>query len=60
MANFFSRLFKGLTKSRNQISDNLDEAFGCEVIDDDFYDNLEEALVACDMGSRLRRLSLKI
>ena len=50
MANFFSRLFKGLTKSRNTISENLDEAFGCEEINDEFYDNLEEALVASDMG----------
>ena len=50
MANFFSRLFKGLTKSRNTFSENMDEAFGCEEINDEFYDNLEEALVASDMG----------
>ena len=47
---FFARLFGGLTKSRNQIKENLDEAFGCSVIDEDFYDALEEALVASDMG----------
>ncbi len=47
---FFARLFGGLTKSRNQIKENLDEAFGCSVIDEDFYEALEEALVASDMG----------
>ena len=47
---FFARLFGGLTKSRNQMKENLDEAFGCSVIDEDFYDALEEALVASDMG----------
>ena len=37
---FFARLFGGLTKSRNQIKENLDEAFGCSVIDEDFYEGL--------------------
>ena len=50
MAGFFSRLFKGLTKSRQNINENLDEAFGCSEINDEFYENLEEALVASDMG----------
>ena len=50
MAGFFSRLFKGLTKSRQNITENLDEAFGCSEINDEFYENLEEALVASDMG----------
>ena len=47
---FFSRLFKGLTKSRKTISDNLDMAFGCTEINDTFYENLEEALVMSDIG----------
>ena len=47
---FFGRLFAGLTKSRSNLQENLDEAFGCEVIDDEFYECLEEALVASDMG----------
>ena len=47
---FFSRLFAGLRKSRNVMQENLDEAFGCEKIDDEFYECLEEALVAGDMG----------
>ena len=47
---FFGRLFSGLTKSRNRLQENLDEAFGCDTIDDTFYENLEEALVASDMG----------
>lgn len=50
MAGFFSRLFKGLSKTRDSINENLDEAFGCSEIDDEFYECLEEALVASDMG----------
>lgn len=47
---FFGRLFAGLRKSRNTLQENLDEAFGCDTIDDEFYECLEEALVASDMG----------
>ncbi|MDO4622145.1 MAG: signal recognition particle-docking protein FtsY [Eubacteriales bacterium] len=47
---FFGRLFSGLTKTRKSMNENLDEAFGCSVIDEEFYDRLEEALVASDMG----------
>ena len=47
---FFSRLFHGLTKSRKQMSEGLDEAFGCSEINDEFYDNLEETLVMSDIG----------
>ncbi len=50
MAGFFSRLFNGLTKTRNSMNENLEEAFGCSEINDEFYENLEEALVASDMG----------
>ena len=47
---FFSRLFLGLTKSRKQMSEGLDEAFGCSEINDEFYENLEETLVMSDIG----------
>ena len=47
---FFGRLFAGLTKSRQNFQENLDEAFGCDKIDEEFYECLEEALVAGDMG----------
>lgn len=47
---FFSRLFKGLTKTRKSMSENLDMAFGCTEINDTFYENLEEALVMSDIG----------
>ena len=47
---FFSRLFKGLTKTRKNMADNLDVAFGCTEINDTFYENLEEALVMSDIG----------
>ena len=33
----FGRLFAGLRKSRNSLQENLDEAFGCDTIDDEFY-----------------------
>lgn len=47
---FFSRLFKGLTKTRKNMADSLDTAFGCTEINDTFYENLEEALVMSDIG----------
>ncbi len=47
---FFSRLFRGLTKTRKNMADNLDMAFGCTEINDTFYENLEEALVMSDIG----------
>lgn len=52
MAGFFERLKKGLTKSRNTISENMDELFGAgRPIDDDFYEELEEVLVMADIGA---------
>lgn len=49
---FFDRLKKGLSKSRNQISANMDELFGAgRPIDDDFYEELEEVLVMADVGA---------
>lgn len=52
MAGFFERLKKGLTKSRNTMSENMDELFGAgRPIDDDFYEELEEVLVMADIGA---------
>ena len=49
---FFDRLKQGLTKSRNQISAQMDELFGAgRPIDDDFYEELEEVLVMADVGA---------
>ena len=51
MAGFFSRLFAGLKKTRDNIVYGMDTVFaGAEVIDDDFYDELEEMLIMGDMG----------
>lgn len=48
---FFARLKKGLTKSREGFSDDLDKVFlGYEKIDDDLYEELEEVLIMGDVG----------
>ena len=44
MAGFFSRLKEGLTKTRNNIVSGIDAVFGgFSTIDEDFYEELEEA-----------------
>ena len=47
---FFDKLFGGLAKTRAQIDENLSEVFSREIIDDDFYDDLEELLILSDIG----------
>lgn len=48
---FFSRLVKGLTKTRDSIVSGMDSIFnGFSSIDDDFYDEIEEILVMGDIG----------
>jgi len=48
---FFQRLKSGLTKSRNGFVSGMDAVFlGCEKIDDDFYEELEEVLIMGDVG----------
>lgn len=46
----FDKLFAGLTKTREQMDENLAEIFSEEEIDDDFYDDLEELLILSDVG----------
>ena len=46
---FFDKLKEGLSKTRNAIFDGL---FGVERIDDDFYDEIEEAMIVADIGGR--------
>ena len=46
----FSKLFAGLSKTRAQFDDSLNEIFSREEIDDDFYDDLEELLILADIG----------
>ena len=48
---FFKRLVSGLTKTRDNIVAGFDNLFsGSGVIDDDFYDELEEILIMGDIG----------
>ncbi|NLL79831.1 MAG: signal recognition particle-docking protein FtsY [Clostridiales bacterium] len=48
---FFSRLKAGLTKTRNNIVHGIDSVFnGFSMIDEDFYEELEEILIMGDLG----------
>lgn len=43
---FFARLREGLTKTRNNIVKGFDSVFsGYSVIDDEFYEELEETMI---------------
>lgn len=48
---FFSRLVKGLTKTRDNIVSGIDSIFkGFSNIDEDFYEEIEEILIMGDLG----------
>lgn len=48
---FFGRLKEGLTKTRNNIVNGIDSVFnGFSMIDEDFYEELEEILIMGDIG----------
>ena len=48
---FFSKLVKGLAKTRDNIAHGIDAIFsGFSSIDDDFYEELEEMLIMADLG----------
>ena len=50
---FFSRLVEGLTKTRNAVESGIENVFlGYDVIDEDFYEELEETLIMGDIGIR--------
>ena len=50
---FFSRLVEGLTKTRNAVVSGIENVFlGYDVIDEDFYEELEEPLIMGDIGIR--------
>lgn len=50
---FFSKLIKGLTKTRDSIAQGFDAIFsGFSHIDEDFYEELEETLIMADLGVR--------
>ena len=48
---FFGRLVQGLTKTRDNIVNSIDNIFsGFSSIDEDFYEELEEVLIMGDLG----------
>lgn len=49
---FFDKLKEGLSKTRGSITEKVNEVFKTTVeIDDDFFEELEEALIMADMGA---------
>ena len=49
----FARLREGLGKTRDSFNEKLDNVFSVFTkIDDDLYDELEEALIMADIGGR--------
>lgn len=48
---FFDKLLSGLTKTRNEMSSKIDNILSAyKKIDDELFDDLEEALVTADVG----------
>lgn len=47
---FFSKLKEGLKKTKDNIGKKLFAAFSGRALDDDFYEELEEAMLTADMG----------
>ncbi len=47
---FFSKIKEGLQKTKDNISKKLFEVFKARELDDEFYSNLEDVLIASDMG----------
>ncbi len=46
----FDKIKQGLKKTKESISKKIFEAFKAKALDDDFYDELEVALISSDMG----------
>ena len=47
---FFSKLKEGLRKTKDNIGKKIFAAFSGRALDDDFYEELEEAMLTADMG----------
>ncbi len=48
---FFKKIFAGLEKTRNNVSDKLNDVLGNYVkIDDDMYESIEDILITADVG----------
>ena len=50
---FFDKLKKGLAKTRFNVTNSVNQVFSSyDVVDDDFYEELEEIMIMSDMGVR--------
>ena len=47
---FFDKIKKGLTKTREAISETFNDIFSVSELDADFYEELEESLILADLG----------
>ena len=47
---FFDKIKAGLAKTRDALNDSLGTVFMASEIDEDFYDDLEDALILADLG----------
>ena len=47
---FFDKIKAGLTKTRDALNESLGNVFMASEIDEDFYDDLEDALILADLG----------
>jgi len=47
---WLSSLREGLTKSRNELAGHLNALLGRQLVDEEFWERLEEALIAADFG----------
>ena len=47
---FFKKIAEGIKKTKDNLSKKLFFAFSARALDDEFYDSLEEALLAADVG----------
>ena len=49
---FFSKIFEGLKKTKNSLSQKLSMIFGSGELDDEFFEDLEYALISSDISSQ--------
>ena len=48
---FFSKISEGLKKTRDSLKERFDDVFSAGSVDEDLFDELEEALVLADTGA---------
>ena len=48
---FFSKISEGLKKTRESLKERFDDVFSATSVDEDLFDELEEALVLADTGA---------